>query len=1101
MLSCGTMEASLDFVLSASRDVPAVVSFFDRSLSTVKAIGASLCNIKKFYAANYPYCSEHEYNVFINPIITGKDKFYHGLAISKGINSTILISEDGKEAESLYHLLMNNYSYPLMYEWKEEILKWFMTNHILRCNAYTGGLQYGKNHISSDMKYGNTKISMDQLKVYQILVSDEVIENCVKELFQKKLIWISKEVQNKLEFTDMDSYFSKYGTSLVENLEKSIQPLVPLNGTVESHVLKHMRLFPQQGALVNGVDELLRKSSYAILNEGMGTGKTCQGASIVEGYFVNKFLRSNPDKTLRDAYLEEGAVCYRSIIMCPGHLVQKWADHVKDEIPYARVNIIHELSQLIDIWKKGRERTCREWYVISKDFAKLSYQNKPTPKIRRFGHIMKKVCTVCGEENFTVDKKCKCGGILKLVHSGYKGEGMVCPHCNNILVPYKTVKLQQNLSDEERTTPLDYVDFTNQSITNSNCFYCGNELWQPHVANLGTSEKKNTWYRSTHYANKAHKAKKTVWVHKKYADLYYNSIGESPLNNIDSDVYQGTRKIAPACFIKKHMKGFFDFAIFDECHLLKSGTSAQGNAMHALLKASKKSLSLTGTIAGGQADHLFYLLYRLDPARMLSKGYQWDDVIKFVEKYGKLEKTYEAEEKDNGNFNVCSKGRQKGTPKVKPGISPLIFMDYLLDKTVFLDITDMSKYLPPLKEIVELVDIPYMIEDQEGNMVENPEADVKSHYMDVIDALKQMSKQKGGGLGVLSKMLKFSLSYLDKPYGINPIKSSITGEIMVNPINYGQYSSLDSLLAKERRLIEIVNQEQREGRNMVIYAEFTGSPETCVTYRLKALLEKHCGLRGKVEVIESNYPAASKREEWMHKKAQEGIKVFITNPKNVETGLDFCFKKDGVIYNYPTLIFYQMGYSLFTIWQASRRHYRLNQKEECRTYYMAVKYTVQATVIELIAEKMAATSAIQGKFSTEGLSAMANGVDEKIKLAQALSSHDNTSRNDLQGMFDVINQDEFDDSQYRDFKPMLTLKELVGDAVWSMEQTTEEMNVDIFDLLESFDTFYNDFSQRNLENSFDTGIANIKTEDVIINLPKSSKKKAAATSQMSIFDL
>ena len=58
----------------------------------------------------------------------------------------------------------------------------------------------------------------------------------------------------------------------------------------------------------------------------------------------------------------------------------------------------------------------------------------------------------------------------------------------------------------------------------------------------------------------------------------------------------------------------------------------------------------------------------------------------------------------------------------------------------------------------------------------------------------------------------------------------------------------------------------------------------------------------------------------------------------VLTLLDFAFKYNGHHYNYPTLIFYQTGYNLATIWQASRRAFRLNQKSECRNYYLGVYF-------------------------------------------------------------------------------------------------------------------------------------------------------------------
>ena len=60
-------------------------------------------------------------------------------------------------------------------------------------------------------------------------------------------------------------------------------------------------------------------------------------------------------------------------------------------------------------------------------------------------------------------------------------------------------------------------------------------------------------------------------------------------------------------------------AVFDEVQDYKAGGSAQGYAMHDLIKASKKQMCLTGTIAAGYASDLFYALYRLDPARMKGK--------------------------------------------------------------------------------------------------------------------------------------------------------------------------------------------------------------------------------------------------------------------------------------------------------------------------------------------------------------------------------------------------------------------------------------------------------------------------------------------------
>ncbi len=305
------------------------------------------------------------------------------------------------------------------------------------------------------------------------------------------------------------------------------------------------------------------------------------------------------------------------------------------------------------------------------------------------------------------------------------------------------------------------------------------------------------------------------------------------------------------------------------------------------------------------------------------------------------------------------------------------------------------------------------------------------------------------GMSVLSTMLQFSLSFLDKPYGVDPILDPFTGTMLVKVPSFDKFSDVSNLLAKEQKLVELVSSELSEGRNCFVYAEYTNSPQTCITHRLKDVLMHHVGLKdNEVVILDSTTVEAAKREAWIHDKAEGGMKVCIVNPRCVETGIDFCFKHKGVVYNYPSIIFYQLGYSLFTIWQASRRHYRLNQKEECRTYYMAYAGTVQEVVISLIAEKMAATSAIQGKFSADGLTAMAHGVDTRVRLAQTLSNMDSETGKELQSMFDVINDvaDSEDDSKYT---PMLLLSELIGEEE-ALERTVEEMDdsFDIFDLLD-----------------------------------------------------
>jgi hypothetical protein len=108
----------------------------------------------------------------------------------------------------------------------------------------------------------------------------------------------------------------------------------------------------------------------------------------------------------------------------------------------------------------------------------------------------------------------------------------------------------------------------------------------------------------------------------------------------------------------------------------------------------------------------------------------------------------------------------------------------------------------------------------------------------------------------------------------------------------------------------------------------------------------------------------------------------LSHPKLVETGLDL-FDKAGS-YNFSTLIFYQTGYNLFTMRQASRRAWRIGQHKDCKVVYLYYGGTLQARAMALMGNKMEAAQALEGKFSAEGLASMA-GEQGSAEMALAKS--------------------------------------------------------------------------------------------------------------------
>jgi hypothetical protein len=111
--------------------------------------------------------------------------------------------------------------------------------------------------------------------------------------------------------------------------------------------------------------------------------------------------------------------------------------------------------------------------------------------------------------------------------------------------------------------------------------------------------------------------------------------------------------------------------------------------------------------------------------------------------------------------------------------------------------------------------------------------------------------------------------------------------------------------------------------------------------------------------------------------------VIISHPQPVRTGLTL-FDVMGR-HNFPTLVFYETGYDLFTLRQASRRSWRIGQRHPCRVFYLYYRETMQARAMALMAQKLDASLALEGLFSAEGLAALsADSGSLTMELAKSL---------------------------------------------------------------------------------------------------------------------
>lgn len=132
-----------------------------------------------------------------------------------------------------------------------------------------------------------------------------------------------------------------------------------------------------------------------------------------------------------------------------------------------------------------------------------------------------------------------------------------------------------------------------------------------------------------------------------------------------------------------------------------------------------------------------------------------------------------------------------------------------------------------------------------------------------------------------------------------------------------------------------------------------------------------------MEVLKSQTVPPERREEWLEKTVQRGLDVLICNPEVVKTGLD--------LYQFPTVVFYETGYSIYTLRQASRRSWRLGQTKPVRVFYLCYKETMQEKALRLIAGKLETSLVVEGELSDKGLQALSQAEGSMVlELARSL---------------------------------------------------------------------------------------------------------------------
>jgi 16S rRNA G966 N2-methylase RsmD len=474
---------------------------------------------------------------------------------------------------------------------------------------------------------------------------------------------------------------------------------------------------------------------------------------------------------------------------------------------------------------------------------------------------------------------------------------------------------------------------------------------------------------------------KPVWEKREcHAPLFANDVGD--------------KRYPIADYIFRHAKFCFNMLIADEVHKFKGKSSDRGIAYHQLVQSVRYTINLTGTFFGGPSTSIFWLLQRNDPK--VSRDFDFHDERRWAARYGVLEfrrlskKGYNDDETEVG---FTGNRRYQNIAKELPGISPSI-INRLLHNTVFLSLKDLGLVLPEYTEQVAALNM----------LPENPLGESHSdQYGRMESSLRAKARQDKRFLSV---WLQWSLARPNSAFRDEKVQTEIMDDkddggddvelmdVVETEIVNGKAklkrtlmelpAVIDdgkALLPKEAWLVDFVSAEREQGRKTLIYLRQTGTRD--IQYRLEKIL-KDAGARA---LVLTSGVEARKREAWIAGKVF-GIDALIVNPRLVETGLDLIA--------FSNVVFFEIEFSLYTLWQALRRVWRPGQTQKVKAVFAIYNNTMEARALSLMGRKMKAGQTLYGD-EVSGAIVPEDEGDLLLKLArEALNKADIP---DLQSLF------------------------------------------------------------------------------------------------------
>lgn len=732
---------------------------------------------------------------------------------------------------------------------------------------------------------------------------------------------------NSIKLTD---FIDEFGADILDSLNKANPPVYTGNVRPERQAVLDgllRKLFDAQADRVHAIVELLinQGARAGILNGEMGCGKTILAIAIAAVLY------------------EEGYK--RFLVLSPPHLVYKWRREILETMPNAKVWVLNgpdTLRKLILLREKlGVKVEQPEFFILGRVRMRMGFHWKPTFAKRRTRNGYVAVCPDCGQVIKDTDGECIPINVLREEKFMRKCANEKCQ------TTLWTLIRPNEVSGEARSKAVLKALKSVPTI--------GDKTAKKLIAKFGETFLMSMLGDNIHeFINLMDDKGELVFSDRQAARM------ERALANTEFGWGEGHYQ--PTEYIKRYLpKDFFDVLFADEAHEYKNLGSAQGQAMGVLSSCVRKVVMLTGTLMGGYAEDLFYLLFRALPAQMIEDGYKPNKNgslssagLAFMRDHGVLKDIYS---ESKGEAHKTAKG-SKVTHRTEkaPGFGPQGVLRCVLPYTVFLKLKDIGGNVLPAYE------------EEFREVAMTPEQAAAYHKMDANLTAELKQALARGDTTLLGKVLSVLLAWPDCAFRPeNVVHPKTKNTLAFVPTVFKD----DELMPKEKELIDICLKEKAAGRKVLAYSIYTGVRDT--TSRLKVQLEK-AGL--KVAVLRSSEPTET-REEWILNQVDRGVDVVITNPELVKTGLDLL--------DFPTIVFMQSGYNVYTLQQAARRSWRIGQKNAVKVIYLGYAETAQMKCLELMAKKIAVSQSTSGDVPESGLEVLnSDGDSIQVELARKL---------------------------------------------------------------------------------------------------------------------